>query len=71
MRYFRAKEAEDADNAAFRLYIAKCGEIMARFMGVSEMPDYAELTQETTPVDTRTGEDIAHELISRAGLVVI
>ena len=67
MRYYRSRERDDAENAAFRLYAAKKLHIIAETVGHIHLPDYAELI-EMKPVDNRTGDEIAADIIKRAGL---
>lgn len=69
MRYYRAKERENAENAAYRLYSAKTLQIIAETVGHVRIPDYAELI-EIKPVDNRTGDEIAADIIARAGLTI-
>ena len=61
-------------NAAFRLYIGTgmqfAVEHLAHFVGGgSILMDYAEFIG-IKPKDTRTGDEIAADIITRAGLVI-
>lgn len=69
MRYYKSQEEQYAHDAVFRLYMARGMQIAVKaFTGIS-MTDYSELIGVTEP-DNRTGDEIAADIISRAGLEV-
>lgn len=67
MGYYRAKERENDHEAAYRLYTAKAQEIIVKSVAGVAMTDFAELI-ELKPVDNRTGDEIAADVMKRAGL---
>ena len=74
MRYFRAKEAQYAQDAAFRLYIGTGVQFAVEHLahlagGGNILVSYAEVMG-IKPKDTRTGDEIAADVIARAGLVM-
>lgn len=69
MRYFRAKERENDENAAFRLYVTKALELTVESVARVRMKDYAEVIK-IKPVDNRTGDEIAADIMKRAGLTM-
>ncbi len=74
MRYFRAQEQRETQEAAFRLYIGTGVQYMVEYIaglcggGKALMP-YADFMQ-FKPADTRSGDEIAADIIKRAGLKV-
>lgn len=69
MRYYRAKEREYTQDAAFRLYVAYGVQALAKFAGAN-LPDYAEWAQ-LKPKETRNADDIINTVMKRAGLEVM
>ena len=74
MRYFRAKESLNLQDAAFRLYVGTGVQYMVEYLagltgGGKCLADYAEFIG-IKPRDTRTGDEIAADIITRAGLVI-
>lgn len=69
MRYFRVKEREHMQDAAFRLYVAYGVQALAKFAGAN-LPDYAEWAQ-LKPKETRNADDIINTVMKRAGLEVM
>lgn len=74
MRYFRAKETEDMQSAAFRLYVGTGVQYLventAAFVGNTRvLTDFVSFIGLKKP-DNRTGDEIAEDIIRRAGLKV-
>ena len=69
MRTYRAKWERYQHEAAYRLYMAKGMQIMTEAVAGCKMPDYAEIIGIREP-DNRTGDEIAADIIKRAGLEV-
>ena len=73
MRYYRAKEAENAQTAAYRFYIGNGIQIISEntglMVGGRKLRDYSEFMG-LKPVDNRSGDEIAADIINRAGLGV-
>ena len=73
MRYFRAKEAQYTQDAAYRFYVGNGIQIISentgRMVGGRQLKDYSEFMG-LKPVDNRSGDEIAADIIKRAGLGV-
>ena len=69
MRCYRAKWAEREKDLVFRLYMAKGMQIAAKAFAGVEMTDFDELIG-LKAHDGRSGEEIAAEVIKKAGLKV-
>lgn len=75
MRYASVRLEQLQRDRAYRIYVTDClkviGENTARFAGGSSLTKrYAEVI-DPLPVDNRTGEEIAEDIIKRAGIEVI
>lgn len=75
MRYFRAQEACEMQRAAFRLYVGTGTQYLVEYVaslcgGQRALMPYADFMQ-FKPADTRSGDEIAADIIKRAGLKVI
>ena len=69
MRYYKAQEEQYAHDAVFRLYMARAMQIVVKSWTGISMTDYSELIGVTEP-DNRSGDEIAADIIARAGLEV-
>lgn len=67
MRYFRAKERDYIHDAAYRLYMTKAMQLTVEAVGGVHMTDFSVLI-EPKPVDNRSGDEVAADIIARAGL---
>ena len=72
MRYFKAREERETQDAAFRMYVGTgiqfIVENTAEFVGSGKgLRDYVEFIG-LKEVDNRTGDEVAAEIIKRAGL---
>ena len=75
MRYALARYQSHTREVAYRIYVTDCLRIMAENMakysgGTYLTKRYADVVKRR-PSDNRTGEEIAAEVIEKAGLVVI
>ena len=70
MHYYRAKEREWRQDAAFRIYLTKAAEILVKSVACCDLPDFSDLA-EYTPKDTRSPEEIAADLIMRCDLELV
>ena len=75
MRYAIARYQSQQRDLAYRIYVAEClrmiGENTAKVSGGSYMTAKFEDIINPNPVDNRTGEEIAADIIKRAGIEVI
>lgn len=69
MRYFRAKERENFRGAAYQLYVTQGVSLLVEAVASVRMTDFAELIN-LKQADKRSGEEIAADIITRAGLEV-
>jgi len=69
MRYFRAKERENSRSAAYQLYVTHGIKLLVEADAFVRMTDFAELI-DLKQADKRSGEEIAADIIARAGLEV-
>lgn len=66
MSYFRARERAEADTLSYRIYVTDS--LQAAGQNKYLVTRWAEL-RAVKPVDTRSGDEIAAEVILRAGLL--
>lgn len=74
MRYVMARSRQQRRDLAYRVYVTDCLRIMtentARFAGGRYVTQGFSAALRREPVDNRTGEEIAADVIKKAGLVV-
>lgn len=70
MRYASARCNQYRRDAVYRIYVTECLRILAKYYGQGDISHYNDLI---TPAksDNRTGDEIAADVISRAGLEVV
>lgn len=75
MRYAMARYQSQQRDLAYRIYVCEClrmiGENTAKVSGGSYMTAKFEDIINPNPVDNRTGEEIAADIIKRSGIEVV
>ena len=67
MRYMVARFLEELDELKYRIYTSDMLRTMAMGMRIQSVPRYVELL-DYKPQETRSGEEIAADVIQRCGL---
>lgn len=69
MKYMVARFVQEHDEESYRMYTTDMLRTTAMGMRYQSVQRYAELVR-STPKDTRSGEEIAADVISKCGLRV-
>ena len=75
MRYAMARYQSQQRDLAYRIYVTDCLRMVAKNTSIMSQGTYMESrfydTINPKPVDNRTGEEIAADIIKQAGIEVI
>ena len=69
MRYMVARFLQETEDLSYRIYTTDMLRIMAMGQRIQSVQRYAEVI-DYAPKDTRSGEEIAADVITRCGLKV-
>lgn len=69
MKYMVARFLQESDEIAYRVYTTDTLRVIAMGAKIQSSKRYAELISHK-PIETRSGDEIAADVIERCGLVV-
>ena len=71
MRYVVSRFERESRETAYRIYVTNCLKMLCGNTGNAPAMNFHDIIERKRNIDTRSGEEIAADVIKRAGLKVV